>query len=121
MAKRTVELNAQNFKGVVEKQGIVFVDFWAPWCGPCRSFAPIFEGAAEKHADIVWGKLNTDDEGELSETFQIRSIPTLMIFKDGYPVFEQAGMLPAAALDDLAQKARALDMAAVRAEAEKQA
>jgi thioredoxin 1 len=114
MSKHTVELTGENFEQLADKPGIVFVDFWASWCGPCRAFAPIFEAAAEKHKDITWGKVDTDAQQELSAGFGIRSIPTLMIFRDGIAVFQNAGVLPGAALDELVEKVRGLDMDDVR-------
>ena len=94
----TTEVRADNFEALLKREGIVFIDWWAPWCGPCRRFGPIFEAAAQKHPDITWGKVNTDAEQDLAGEFAIRSIPTLMAFRDGVLVFEQPGMLPAAAL-----------------------
>lgn len=111
----TVELNEKNFEEVVTKSEIVFVDFWAAWCAPCRAFAPTFERASAKHSEVVFGKVDTESAQELAGAFQIRSIPTLMIFKDGLIVFSQPGALPPAALEELVQKAKALDMAEVRA------
>lgn len=111
----TIEISEKNFEEVVTKSEIVFVDFWASWCAPCRAFAPIFERTAEKHPDVVFGKVNTDVAEELAREFEIRSIPTLMVLKDGVVVFSQAGVLPAAALEDLVRQAKALDMATVRA------
>ena len=110
----TTEIGAANFETIMKREGIVLIDWWAPWCGPCRMFAPIFEAAASKHPDITWGKVNTDAEQDLAGNFEIRSIPTLMAFRDGILVFEQPGMLPAAALESLVAQIRALDMDDVR-------
>ncbi len=116
----TIEISKDNFKEAVGGQGIVVLDWWAAWCGPCRAFAPIFEQASNKHADIVFGKIDTDAQPELSGAFEIRSIPTLMIFRDGILLFEQAGALPAAVLEELISKVRALDMDDVRKQVEAQ-
>jgi len=116
MANATVEITGQNFKGVVEKDGIVLIDWWAPWCGPCRVFGPTYEKVALKHPDITFGKVNTEAEPELGGSFDIRSIPTLMILRDKVLLFSQAGALPEAALEDLIRQVRALDMDKVRAE-----
>ncbi|MFP5507404.1 MAG: thioredoxin [Gammaproteobacteria bacterium] len=112
----TVELTKANFQDVVGKNAFVIIDFWAPWCGPCRNFAPIYEAASEQHADIVFGKVNTEEEQELAAYFQIRSIPTLMIFREQIIIFSQPGMLPANAFNDLLGRARELDMDDVRKE-----
>ena len=112
----TVELGAANFECTVTENQIVLVDFWASWCGPCRQFAPVYEAASEAHPDIVFGSINTEDEQGLAAAAQVRSIPTLMAFKDGVLVFNQAGALPAAALEDLIAQVRLLDMSAVELE-----
>ncbi|MCE5387083.1 MAG: thioredoxin [Acidithiobacillus sp.] len=111
-----VELTQENFEQVVMGNEMVLVDFWAPWCAPCRAFAPIFESASEKHPEIVFAKVNTDAEQELAGAFQIRSIPTLTIFRQQIGIFSQAGSLPANALDQVIEQALALDMDQVRAE-----
>ncbi len=116
MASATVEVTAKNFKEVVERDGIVLLDWWAPWCGPCRVFGPTYEKAAGKHADVVFGKVNTEDQPDLAGAFDIRSIPTLMILRDRVLIFSQPGALPEAALEDLIRQVRALDMDVVRAE-----
>jgi thioredoxin 1 len=113
----TVTLTKDNFESTVDREGIVLVDFWAEWCGPCRMFAPVFEAASEQHSDIVFGKIDTEDQQELAGAFGIMSIPTLMIFRDGIGVFAQPGALPAAALEDIITQVRALDMDEVRAAA----
>ena len=105
-----------NFRETVEAGGIVILDFWAPWCGPCRGFAPTFEKAAGENPDVVFGKINTDEEQQLAAAFEIQSIPTLMIFRDRVLLFRQAGALPPAALADVVAQAKALDMEKVRAE-----
>ncbi|MGH8688072.1 MAG: thioredoxin [Burkholderiales bacterium] len=119
----TVELTKDNFEKVITESPIVIVDFWAPWCGPCRGFAPIYEQAAETHADVVFGKINSDQEQELAGAFGIRSIPTLMVFREKVVLFQEAGALPASALEKVISQAKALDMAKVHqeiAEREKQ-
>jgi thioredoxin 1 len=113
-----VEITKDNFKETVSKEGIVILDWWAAWCGPCRAFAPTFEAASGKHPDIVFGKIDTEAQPELSGAFEIRSIPTLMVFRDGILLFEQAGALPAAALEDLLKQVRGLDMEQVKKEVE---
>jgi thioredoxin 1 len=116
----TVELTAINFGETVTAEGIKIIDFWAEWCGPCRQFAPIFEEASTKHADIVFGKIDTEAERQLSAEAQITSIPTLMAFRDGVLLFNQDGALPGAALEQLIAALRAVDMDAVRADIAKQ-
>ncbi len=114
----TVELTAENFDEVIggaDDQNFVFIDFWADWCGPCVRFAPVYEKAAERHSDIVFAKVDTEAQRELAAAFDIQSIPTLAIIRDGTLVFSQAGALPAPVLEDLIGKARELDMDEVRA------
>jgi thioredoxin 1 len=111
-----VAITKDTFKGTVEKPGIVLIDWWAPWCGPCRGFAPVYEKVAEANPDVTFAKINTDEEQELSGAFQIRSIPTLMIFRDQVLLFSQAGALPQSSLEELLKKVRELDMDQVRAE-----
>ena len=110
----TVALTAENFNQYVERGGVLIVDWWAPWCGPCRSFAPIYEKASEKHGDVTFAKINTEDQPELAATFQIQAIPTLMVFRDQVLVFARPGMVPGPALDDLLTQVKALDMDDVR-------
>lgn len=110
----TIELTASNIKEVVSTNDIVFIDFWASWCGPCVRFAPVFEAAAEKHQDIVFAKVDTEAQPDLAQAFQIMSIPTLMIFKESIGVFGEAGALPEEVLEDLITQVRALDMDEVR-------
>jgi len=116
MANGTVEIKGDNFKQVVEHDGIVLIDWWAPWCGPCRVFGPTYEKVAQKHPDITFGKVNTEDQPDLAGAFEIRSIPTLMILRDKVLLFSQPGALPEAALEDLIKQVRALDMEKVRAD-----
>lgn len=110
----TTTLTADNFQQVIENNDIVLIDYWAPWCGPCRAFGPIFEKASDKHPNLVFAKVNTEEQQELAAAFNIRSIPTLMIFREQILLFAQPGMLPAAALEALITKVEALDMDEIR-------
>ncbi len=110
----TIPLTEKNFDTITKESSIVFVDFWADWCAPCRAFAPVFERASNKHTDVTFGKVDTEAEPALAGSFQVRAIPTLMVIKEGVVVFSQAGMLPPAALEDLIEQAKKLDMDDVR-------
>jgi thioredoxin 1 len=109
----TLEVTEANFEATV-REGIVLLDFWAGWCAPCRVFAPVFEAAAERHADVVFGKVDTEAQPGLAAAFEVRAIPTLMVLRDGVLLAAQPGALPASLLDDLVEKVRALDMDDVR-------
>jgi thioredoxin 1 len=116
----TIEVTQENLHQIISGNNMVIVDFWAPWCGPCRSFAPAYEAASEKHPDVVFAKVNTEEQQALAGYFQIRSIPTLMIFREKIIIFAQPGALPASALEQVIDKAKALDMNEVRREIEKE-
>jgi thioredoxin 1 len=115
----TLTMTSDNHEDAVN-DGIVFIDFWAEWCGPCRRFAPVFEQASQQHSDITFAKVDTEDQGELAARYGVTSIPTLVIYRDGIPVFSQPGALPGPVIDDLVTQVRALDMAEVRASYEQQ-
>ena len=114
----TIELNEQNLEKTIVENDIVIIDFWAEWCGPCKSFSPIYEEVSEKYPDIVFAKVNTEAEQAIAAHFQIRSIPTLMVFREQIVLFSEAGMLPASALEELVTQVKALDMDKVKAEIE---
>ncbi|MBT8113528.1 MAG: thioredoxin [Gammaproteobacteria bacterium] len=116
----TIALTKDNFNDTVEKNDTIIIDFWASWCGPCKSFAPTFETASENHDDVVFAKVNTEEQQELAEACNIRSIPTLMIFREQILLYSQAGALPPAQLEDIIDKTKALDMDQVRVDIEKQ-
>jgi thioredoxin len=116
----TINLTADNFEETVLQDGLVLIDFWAEWCGPCKMFGPIFEAASEEHPDAVFAKVDTETERGLSGALNIMSIPTLMVFRDGIGLFSQPGALPGHALEDLIGQAKALDMDEVKAEIEAQ-
>lgn len=112
----SVEITADNFNDIVGKNDIIFLDFWAAWCGPCRNFAPTYEAASEANPDIVFGKIDTEAQQELAATFQIRSIPTIAVIREGIMVFRESGALPASALTQVIDGVRSLDMEVVRAD-----
>jgi thioredoxin len=112
----TVELTTANFQDTINNNPMVIIDFWAAWCGPCRSFAPTFEAESEKHPDIVFAKLDTEAQQEIAAAFNIRSIPTLMVFREQIILYAEAGALPAGAFTQLVEQVKALDMDQVRAD-----
>ena len=114
----TVTVTKDNFNDLVEQSNILILDFWAEWCGPCKNFAPVFEASAKKHPDVVFGKIDTESEQELAGIFQIRSIPTLMAFKESIGIFRQAGALPPPAFEDLIAQIKEVDMDIVRQQIE---
>lgn len=116
----TIELTKENLDGTIENNDIVFIDFWAEWCGPCKMFGPVFKAASDKYTDIVFASCNTEEQREVAGSFGIRSIPTLAVFREKILIFMQPGALPAAALDEIIGKVRELDMDEVRADIQKQ-
>jgi len=114
------QMTQNNIEETINNNEIVVIDFWATWCGPCQTFKPIFEEASERHSDVTFASCNTEEQVELASMFQIRSIPTLVVFREGIGVFSQPGMLPTEALDELMERVREIDMAEVREEIEKQ-
>ena len=116
----TLELTEQNFEATLEKGGILIIDFWAEWCGPCRAFAPVFEAASKKHADVTFAKVDTEAQQGLAAAFEIQAIPTLAVFRDGVMLGRNSGALPAAALEGVIEQVRGLDMMKIKQEIEAQ-
>ena len=116
----TTALTKENFEETIKNNGIVLIDFWAEWCGPCRAFGPIFEEASARHEDVKFVKVNTEQQRELAASFGVRSIPMVVAFRDEIPIFGQPGMLPGDAIDSLVEQIKSLDMEEVRADYEKQ-
>ena len=116
----TIDLTSETFDKTVNDNAMVIIDFWAPWCGPCKGFAPVYEEASQSHPDVVFAKVNTDEQQELAGAFGIRSIPTLMVFREKVVLFQQAGALPGQALEQVIAQAKALDMEKVREELKSQ-
>ncbi|MBK7078247.1 MAG: thioredoxin [Myxococcales bacterium] len=114
MGTSTVQITIDNFQEIVEKPGIVLLDFWAEWCGPCKMFAPVFEKAAEQHTDVVFGKIDTEAEQDLAQAVGISAIPTIMVFRDGVLLFRESGALPPQALESIVDQVKKLDMDEVR-------
>ncbi len=112
------QITAKNFEEIVSKEGVVVLDFWAAWCGPCKSFAPVFEAASERHPTVTWGKIDTESERELAGALEIRAIPTLMVFRDGVLIFRESGAMPGNVLDEIVDKVQALDMVEVKRQIE---
>lgn len=116
----TIELTSENFNDTIHNNNIVIIDFWAEWCGPCKSFAPTFEASSENHTDVVFAKVNTEEQTDLAQACQIRSIPTLMLFREQILLFNQAGALAPSQLEDILGKVKELDMDQVRASLDKE-
>ena len=116
----TIDLTNETFEQIVNENAMVIIDFWAPWCGPCKGFAPVYEKTSDAHPDVVFAKVNTDEQQEIAGGFGIRSIPTLMVFREKVVVFQQAGALPGSALEQVLTQAKALDMAKVHQEVAQQ-
>ena len=116
----TIELTSENFNDTIHNNNIVIIDFWAEWCGPCKSFAPTFETSSENHSEVIFAKVNTEEQTELAQACQIRSIPTLMLFREQILLFNQAGALAPSQLEDILEKVKEIDMDQVRASLDKE-